>query len=202
MKIIDISTDNISAVPYPGDPEPSVEWLRKIGEESDCNLSRFSMVPHSGTHADSPLHFIERGTTIDKMPLDCFIGPCTVIKVRGGVITGEDAEKLLPKNCERLLIKGDGHAFFMDASAELFADSGIKLIGTDSNSVGCSGNQLKPHRAFLQNSVAILEGLDLSKVEPGNYFLFAAPLKLGGLEGAPVRAVLIEDFIFWSAKQP
>lgn len=200
MNIIDISRDMLTAEVYPGDPAPSFEWLSRIGETADCNLSLLSACLHTGTHADAPLHFVEGGDSIEKCALDTFIGPCAVVEIRGGVITGEDAEKLLPKGCERLLIKSGGRAFFMDASAEELAASGLKLIGTDALSVGCKGNQIKPHKAFLQNSVYILEGLDLEKVKPGNYFLIAAPIKLGGLEGAPVRALLVDDYIFWSKK--
>ena len=201
MKIIDISRDAFNTEIYPGDPEPRYDWVERIGEDSDCNLSLLTLGAHTGTHVDAPLHFIEGGAAIDSCPPDAFVGPCTVIEVRPGVITGEDAENLLPKGCERLLIKSGGRAFFMDSSAELLADSGLKLIGTDSLSVGCKGNQLKPHRGFLQSGVSILEGLDLSEVSPGNYFLFAAPLKLGGLEAAPARALLIEDYIFWSGRK-
>ncbi len=200
MKIIDISRDIRGVEVYPGDPEPELTWRCRIGENADYNLSSFAMSSHTGTHADAPLHFLEDGAPIDCSPLDAFIGPCRVVEVRGGVITGADAERMLPLNCERLLVKGNGRAFFMDASAELFADSGLKLIGTDALSVGCQGNEMKPHKAFLQSGVAILEGLNLEGVRPGNYYLFAAPIKLNGLEGAPVRAVLVEDFIFWSGK--
>ena len=86
----------------------------------------------------------------------------------------------------------------MDSSAQELADRGLLLIGTDSLSVGCKGNQVGPHRAFLSEGVAILEGLDLSQVGAGDYFLFAAPVSYDGLDGAPVRAVLVSDYIFWS----
>ncbi len=201
LKIIDISRGVFSSPVYPGDPEPQVKVLSRIGNESDCNLSAVKMCVHAGTHVDAPLHFIENAKTIGDYDVGVFIGPCTVIEVPPGVITGEDAERIIPKKCERLLIKGGGKAFFMDSSAEIVADSGVKLIGTDSLSVGCKGNQVKPHKAFLGGGVAVLEGLNLEDVEPGQYFLFAPPVNFEGLEGAPARAVLIEDFIFWSAPQ-
>ena len=76
----------------------------------------------------------------------------------------------------------------------------MKLIGTDSLSVGTKGDQTAPHKAFWGAGICVLEGLDLSEVSPGSYYLFAAPVKLGGLEGAPVRAVLIDDYIFWGGR--
>lgn len=200
MKIIDISKKFFSCDIYPGDPEPESEVLSSISEGSECNLTRLHACVHTGTHVDAPAHFVENGKTIEDLALEPYIGPCTVIEVKGGVITGEHVDEFFPKKCERLLIKGNGRAFFMDSSAQELAERGLVLIGTDSLSVGSKGNQVGPHRAFLQNNVAVLEGLDLSEVKPGNYFLFAPPVNLDGLEGAPARAVLIDDYIFWSRK--
>jgi arylformamidase len=198
MKIIDISRKFFQTEIYPGDPEPTVEQICEIGENSECNLSVVRACVHTGTHADAPLHFISGGDSIDSLPLDAFVGPCRVIEVPEGVITGEYVDKHFPEECERLLIKGNGKAFFMDSSAQELAQRNLRLIGTDSLSVGCKGNQTGPHKAFLGGGVSVLEGLDLSKVKAGNYFLFAPPVLFDGLEGAPVRAVLIEDYVFWS----
>ncbi len=201
VKLIDISRNFFGGDVYPGDPEPKSKQVSKIGPDSECNLSVVQACVHNATHVDAPLHFLQGADSIEKLPLNAFIGPCTVIQVPGGVITGEYVDRYFPEKCERLLIKGGGRAFFMDSSAQELADRGLILIGTDSLSVGCKGNQTGPHKAFLQNSVAILEGLDLSEVKPGNYFLFAPPVCYNGLEGAPARAVLIEDYIFWSGKK-
>jgi arylformamidase len=198
VKLIDISRKFFGGDVYPGDPEPVAEQILEIGKGADCNLSVVHACVHNATHVDSPLHFVDGGETIENLPLENFVGPCTVMQVPPGVITGEYVDRFFPQKCERLLIKGSGKAFFMDSSAQELADRGLILIGTDSLSVGCKGNQTGPHKAFLQNSVAILEGLDLSAVEPGEYFLFAPPVCYNGLEGAPARAVLIEDYVFWS----
>lgn len=200
MKIIDISRKFFSCDVYPGDPGPKAERLACIGEGGDCNITAVHASAHTGTHADAPLHFLSGGAAIDGMELDAFIGPCTVLQVPGGVITGEYVDKHFPKKCKRLLIKGGGRAFFMDSSAEELSGRGLMLIGTDSLSVGCAGNETAPHKAFMQGGTAILEGLDLSEVKPGEYFLFAPPVLYDGLEAAPVRAVLISDYIFWSGK--
>ena len=200
MNIIDISRDVMQSEVYPGDPLPELKRLESISDDCCYNLSSVSMCLHTGTHVDAPLHFIDTGESVETLPLDAFIGECRVVEVCPGIITGEDAETLLPKGCQRLLIKGGGRAFFMDSAAEYIAQLGIKLIGTDSLSVGCEGNETEPHRAFLREGISILENLDLSEVRPGRYFLFAPPVKIEGAEAAPVRAVLISDFIFWSGK--
>ena len=191
MNIIDISRDALKTEIYPGDPLPHAEFVSRIGEASDCNLSTLFSCVHTGTHA---------GASIDEVPLEPFIGPCTVIEAPEGAITGEDINEKFPQKCERLLIKGGGKAYFHSSAAEELADIGLKLIGTDSLSVGTKGDQTAPHKAFLGAGICVLEGLDLSEVSPGSYYLFAAPVKLGGLEGAPVRAVLIDDYIFWGGR--
>lgn len=200
MDIIDISRDILSCEVYPGDPKPEAEPIEEISKGAHCNLTVLHTCVHTGTHVDAPLHFIDGGTDIASLPLSPFIGPCTVIEVKSGMITGETIDASFPKHCERLLIKGNSNAFFMDSSAEALADSGTLLVGTDALSVGCHGEQAKTHKAFLSNGVNILEGLDLTDVAPGNYFLFAPPIKTGGIEGAPCRAILVNDYIFWSKK--
>jgi len=200
MKIIDISKKFFSCDVYPGDPEPKSEQVCSIDKGDVCNLTSVSAGAHTGTHIDAPLHFIQGGETIENLPLEAFIGPCKVIKVPSGVITGDYVDRFFPKSCQRLLIKGGSRAFFMDSAAEEAIQRGLLLIGTDALSVGSKGNEAAPHKAFLQAGVAILEGLDLSEVEPGEYFLFAPPVAYDGIEAAPARAVLISDYIFWSKK--
>lgn len=200
MKIIDISRKFFDCDVYPGDPLPEKRELCSIGKNADYNNSSVCACVHTGTHADAPLHFFADGASIDEMPLDAFVGPCTVLEVPKGVITGDFVDRYFPRECTRLLIKGEGRAFFMDSSAQELAERGLKLIGTDSLSVGCKGNEMAPHKAFMRNGIAILENLDLSAVAPGEYFLFAPPVCYNGTEAAPVRAVLVEDYIFWSKK--
>ena len=198
MEIIDISYDLMDSPIYPGNPHPEFFVLSRISDGGGCNKSAVNTCVHNATHIDAPLHFLEGGTPIDEVSPELFIGPCKVIEVSEGPITGEFVNKRFPKKCERILIKGGGRAWFMDSSAEEAAELGIKLIGTDACSIGCSGNQLKPHKAFLSRGIPILEGLNLENVSPGDYFLCALPLKIGGAEAAPARAVLVKDYIFWS----
>lgn len=198
MNIVDISRPLLTTIEYPGDPETKLDTVKAISKGDSCNLSAVYACVHTGTHADAPSHFLEGGQTIDEVDLNQYIGPCTVMEVPPGVITGEYVNRYFPKNCERLLIKGDAQSFFMESAAYEALDTGLCLIGTDANSIGKSGNQLKPHKAFLQNGVAILENLDLSQVEPGNYYLIALPVKMGAIEAAPVRAVLVDDYILWN----
>jgi len=198
MEYIDITNGIFKSEVYPGDPEPMHRTLRSIENGDGCNLSIYATGAHAGTHVDAPLHFVDGGKTIDELSLSPFIGPCRVIEVPEGPITGEYVETHFPRSTRRVLIKSSGKAWFLDHGAYAAADLEYFLIGTDALSVGCEGNQVLPHKAFLNNEIALLEGLNLSEVEPGNYFLIAPPIKLEGLEAAPARAILIKDNFSWS----
>ena len=201
MHLIDITRDVTTAQVYPGDPQTVLERIQTIGETSDYNLSALYTCLHTGTHVDAPLHFIEDGFSADRFPPDVFIGPCTVVEVQDSPITGEYVNRRFPQNAERVLIKGGGEVTFMDSAAWEAAELPLRLIGTDAQSIGMHGSQIQTHKAFLSKGIAILEGLDLSAVAPGNYFLIALPMKIGGAEGVPVRAVLADDYIFWTQKR-
>lgn len=199
MEIIDISKDILKTPVYPGDPEGYVDPVKSIRAGDRCNLNGFYTCLHTATHIDAPLHFIDGGAAIDKFPVEYFIGECLVVEAPPGPVTGAYAEEHFPfKGCERLLIKGDGLSYLMESSAYYIVDSSIKLIGTDAPSIGNHGSNDVIHRALLSENIPIIEGLDLSDVEPGRYFLMAQPLKISGVEAAPCRAVLIKDHLFWT----
>lgn len=201
MQIIDISKDITACELYPGDPEVKLEVVSNISNGDSCNLSAIYTGLHNGTHADSPLHFIEGADSIEKADLSVFIGECYVIEVPAGPVTGEYVNRYFPADAKRVLMKCDGKSWLMESAAEEIAFSGVKLFGTDALSVGTHGAQVGPHVALLRENVAILENLELKNVKPGKYFLLAQPVKIGGAEAAPVRAVLLADFVFWSGSK-
>lgn len=112
MNIIDISRDALKTEIYPGDPLPHAEFVSRIGENSSCNLSTLFSCVHTGTHADAPLHFIDGGASIDEVPLEPFIGPCTVIEVPEGAITGEDINEKVPAEMRAPAHKGRRQGLF------------------------------------------------------------------------------------------
>ena len=188
MKIHDISKDLLTAPVYPGDPEPSLRHLRQMAFGDAYNLSELTMCLHTGTHLDAPLHFLPDGADIAALPLSDVVGECTVAELDGPIL-GADAEDLLPRiRGGRLLIKGD--AWLTPSAA--FVLSELKLIGTELASVAPPEVVASVHRQLLGEGTLLLENLDLSDVTPGTYFLVAAPVKIEGAEGAPVRAFLFE----------
>lgn len=200
MKIIDISRNILTTPVYPGDPEPRIQRFEKMEEGDECNLTALYMCLHNATHIDAPRHFIEDGATVEMLETERFIGECTVIQAPEGPIHGDFIDKNVREGCERVIIKGGGKAYFSDSGAFALAALCVKLVGTDSNSVGTHGAQTGPHRAFLGADIPLLEGLNLEEVAPGNYFLIAPPLNISGVEAAPTRALLISDYLFWSKK--
>jgi arylformamidase len=199
MKIIDISTDLLTSKVYPGDPQPKLQLLNRIDLGDEYELSAIYSGLHAGTHIDAPMHFIEDGDSIDQIPLDVFVGPCRVVEINSEYITGKTVESF-PKNCKRLLIKTHSGAKFMAGAAEDAAKMGFDLIGIDALTVGTNDDNAAVHRAFLAGKIALLEGLDLTKTTPGEYFLIAPPVKIVGREAAFARALLIADYIFWGGK--
>jgi len=196
MKIYDISQEVFDCKVYPGDPKPQKEILGKISKGDICNLTAFQMCAHNGTHVDAPYHFLEEGKTIDEIELKKVVGMAYVIK-HDGVVTAEDATKILnrakeanPSSAKRILIKGNAEV--SEEAAAVFADAGIFLLGNESQTVGPENAPMKVHLTLLSKEVILLEGIRLSEVPEGVYFLNAAPLNLGGADGAPCRAILIE----------
>jgi arylformamidase len=111
MRIIDISQELLTARVYEGDPAPKIESLSNMENGDLYNLSALSMCLHNGTHIDAPSHFIKGGKTVDKIPLDAFVGKCFVAE-HEGEISAEDAAKILEKAAshnaaERILLKGN-----------------------------------------------------------------------------------------------
>ncbi len=194
MKLIDISQEVLSCKVFPGDDSPKGELVRSMEDGELYNLSRLSMCAHNGTHVDAPFHFINDGKTVDKMPLEAFVGDCFVAR-HAGDVSAEDAREILKKAetagaSERILIAGKATVTL--EAAEVFAQVGIKLLGNESQTVGPENAPMAVHKVLLGKEIVLLEGVVLSEVSEGKYFLSAAPLNFAGFDGAPCRAYLIE----------
>lgn len=191
MIIHDISKDALKTPVYEGDPQTEVTSVKSFDELDEYNLSYISMTTHCGTHIDAPLHFCEDGCAIDQLRLNTFYGKCTVISV-DGILTGEDMEKLLPYCKRRILFRGGGKTFLSHSAAIVLAESRVVLVGTDADSIAPPFDVAKPHRELARAGIAVLENLNLENISDGEYELCAFPIKLGGLEAAPCRAILLE----------
>ena len=195
MKIYDISQELFSCAVFPGDILPVRKVIETIEGGSICNLTGFSMCAHNGTHIDAPYHFYRDGKTVDETDLEKVIGKCYVT-FEEGAVTAEDAERIISKakaldtdSAKRILIGGD--AYVTCEAAKAFADAGIVLLGNESQTVGPIDAPAQVHYVLLAKEIVLLEGIRLKDVNEGVYLLNAAPLNLGGADGAPCRAVLV-----------
>jgi arylformamidase len=198
-------------VTWPGEPGPKVEPLRRIATGDSANVSLVSFSDHTGTHVDPPVHFIEGGNTVDKLPLDVLVGPCRVLEFKGpGHVSGDWLESArMPKGTERLLFKTPNSARWSDPTAPFTRDfstlnasaakwcveHGVKLVGIDYLSIEPQGPEkagYPVHNMLLRAGVVIIETLDLRPVHAGEYELICAPLKIKDGDGAPARVFLIE----------
>ena len=191
--IIDISQEVFSCKVFPGDPAPAMNRMQSIEQGDICNLTAFSMCAHNGTHVDAPFHFINDGDTVDKVELDYFVGDCYVARCQGNV-TAADAADIMSRAraagaSSRILIAGK--AAVTAEAARVFAQSNIKLLGNESQTVGPEDAPMEVHLILLGAGIVLLEGIVLTDVNEGKYFLNAAPLNLGGCDGAPCRAYLL-----------
>ena len=205
MRIYDVTVPLSSEVPaFPGDPPFEIQHLHRIGQGSAYALSRIAMGSHSGTHVDAPAHFIRGGATVDELPLEILLGKARVVELRVSArIEREDLEALDLSDDLRVLLKTrmsgqlrqpafqEDHTYLTPDAAVYLAQIGIKLVGIDYLSIEKFGSEdYASHRALLTAGVVIVEGLDLSEVEAGEYEMACLPLRVVGAEGAPARVVL------------
>lgn len=203
--ILDISVLVQPGTPeWPGDVPFSCGWSARIAQGASVNLSHLAGSPHVGTHADAPLHVRDGAPPSDALPLDPFVGPALVLDVTraapGPLALDVDDPRLA--GCERLLLRTDrtiAEGAFPDAwpvlsaaTAVRLAAAGVKLVGVDAPSVDeRESTSLDVHHALFDGGAFVLENLDLRGVVEGEYELVALPLRIGGLDAAPVRAVLL-----------
>ena len=196
MKIYDISQEVFSCEVFPGDPTPQKQTVCSMKNGDLYNMIAFSMCAHNGTHIDAPRHFISDGATVEDININKFVGFAYVISHKGEVTADDaremlaNAKKLNPEAAKRILIKG--YATVTVEAADVFADGKIDLIGNESQTVGPIDAPMQVHLRLLGEGVVLLEGIRLADVPDGVYFLNAAPLNLGDVDGAPARAILIE----------
>ncbi|WP_119069090.1 cyclase family protein [Aggregatilinea lenta] len=190
--------------PWPGDEPFSFEHTGQISSGYAVNLTRITSSPHVGTHADAPYHVVEGGAHPADLPLDKYLGPAHVVSVarqHGGIVPADlDGHNL--NGVQRLLIHTwvselpggqwpDDFPYPTVMLADWLAAQGGVLLGLDSPSMDAFDSKTLPcHHRLVEHGIVNLENLCLAGVPDGRYELIALPLKLAGVCGSPVRAVL------------
>ncbi|MFN8615401.1 MAG: cyclase family protein [Vampirovibrionales bacterium] len=213
MTWMDISVPITEELPvWPGNPPLRVDRLLDVCCGDEASVSQWTLGAHTGTHVDAPAHFIAGAPSLAEIPLQEWCGPCRVVALPGcAAITLHQVEALPWQGVTKVLFKTDNSlwvnhqpwykqpfnphfvAVSLEAAQYLVAQ-GIALIGVDYLSVEAYGSVGAPvHRALLQANVRIVEGLNLTAVEPGDYQLYCFPLAMAHAaagDGALARVAL------------
>ncbi|SAL66306.1 cyclase [Caballeronia cordobensis] len=204
MTLLDISPPIDTATPvWPGDTAVGIERVWRMEAGSPVNVARLTLSPHTGAHADAPLHYDEHGAPIGEVALDTYVGACRVVHCIGAspLVTpahiadflGDVPARILLRTYTNAPLDAWDSAFTAVApeTIDLLAEKGVKLIGIDTPSLDPQDSKtMDAHKRIRAHGMAILEGLVLDAVAPGDYELIALPLKFSTLDASPVRAVL------------
>jgi arylformamidase len=208
-RIHDISVPLVNGgAVYAGNPEIRIAPQQAIAAGASANVSSLAFGSHTGTHVDAPRHFADAAPGIDLVPLEKLIGPAVVLQFSNDVraIGATDLEAQDLQGRRRVLLKTGNSAllarpefvsdytYLAPDGAEYLAAHGVELVGIDYYSVEQfhSGHHLT-HKTLFAHNVVIVEGLLLTGIAPGRYQLICLPLRLAGLDGAPARAVLVDE---------
>jgi arylformamidase len=197
--------------PIPGVAAFSLESAFSIKDGGPCQLSNLSLNCHTGTHIDTPAHFIADSNTIDEYPVERFIVSAQVVDIQDQeVIRRADLETVAIEKGEALLFKTNNskrgisrsselqsHWVYLSAeAADVCIEKGVSLIGIDYIAPEQPGGSIEHapiHEKLLKNDVLILESIALDEVPEGKYTLLCLPLKIKGAEASPVRAILMKQ---------
>ncbi len=204
-RIWDISPPVAAGLPaWPGDTPYTQRFVSRIGAQCPVNLTEVTLSPHTGAHADAPLHYDPDGLPIGTVRLDTYLGACRVIHCIGvaplvepehlrHAIDSALPPRVLIRTRERAAVAvwDENFCAIAPASLELLARHGVRLIGIDTPSLDPQRSQaLEAHQTVRRLGMAVLECLVLDEVAAGDYELIALPLKWVEAEASPVRAVL------------
>jgi arylformamidase len=185
---------------YPGAHNPVFNPHATINHDK-VNVTRITLGSHTGTHVDSPWHFLQEGNSIDMVPLDKFVGEAIIIDASGKKsITADDFYNYdIKRNDIVLIYTGSGDCSidftYLDISAAgWMVEHGVKCVGIDTASVEQYGLKDAPlHKKLLSSNIGIIENLaNLKQFVGSRMFFVCLSLPLKGLDGSPARAVLLD----------
>jgi arylformamidase len=207
LRIWDISPPVHAGSPvFPGDAPFRSVWAARMAPGCPVNVSTLTLSPHTGAHADAPLHYDEAGAAIGAVDLAPFLGPCRVIHAIGvaplvewqhiaHALTASLPPRVLVRTYEKAPLDrwDDALAAYAPQTLERLADLGVTLVGIDTASIDPAVSKtLDSHQVLRRRGLRVLENLVLDDVAEGDYELIALPLKLSTADASPVRAVLRE----------
>ena len=207
MKLYDLSpeiSESMAVYKNKKWKKPKITVTRTL--KQGANESKLEIESHTGSHVDAPYHFLQSGKTIEKIPLDKFMGKAIVLdftKVKNAItekhlkkskIKIQKDDIVLLKTKDKPEKKFDFNFTYLEKTgAEYLVSKKIKAVGIDSLGIERNQPNHETHKILLSRGIIIFEGLDLSKVKQGRYFFHGLPLKIKNGDASPVRAVLVKD---------
>lgn len=193
---------------YVGDPLPEVRRVKHL-ETDGVNLSEVLLGSHTGTHMDAPVHFIKGGKSVDQLPPEQCVGEAVVLDVQkpqGSSITPEDLEASSLVDREGLIVllytgmskrwdepsARTNYTYLSAEAADWLVKRKVRAVGIDYLSVEKYDSKEAPaHKLLLSNGIPIVESLNERLGEfVGRRIIFVClPLKIGGSDGGPSRAL-------------
>jgi len=210
MTIYDISLPiSGSLIVWPSDPEVKITQTSRLDKGDTATVSRLDLGAHTGTHVDAPCHFVPGGSSVDTLDLNVLMGPALVVHVlEADALSMDVLERLrIPPGTERVLFRtrnsdlwargerefDEDFVAITEDGAHWLVENGVRLVGIDYLSVAAFGEPTPTHSVLLRAGVIAVEGLDLSGIAAGVYQFVCLPLKIAGCDGAPARAILIDQ---------
>lgn len=206
MKMFDVTMtidEQMQVYKNRNEKRPEITITRDF-ETSDAMETHISMDMHTGTHLDMPLHFVTDGESLDMLDLNRLVTACRVVDfthLKDGIaredlmkkdLSGVSFVLLKTRNSMENEFRAD-FIYLKSSGANYLKELGMDGVGIDGLGIERDQPGHETHKVLLENGILILEGLRLSAVTEGIYSMIALPMKIKGVEAAPIRVLLLEE---------
>lgn len=157
---------------YPGDPDVRIRQIHQLSKEG-WNLCTVSVTTHTGTHVNTPIHMTENGKTLDNLPIDRFLGPCTLYKP--GMTIDQDTGIIFATTNVDM------------AMAEILIKTPPKFIGLAKE----YEFDIAVEKFLLEHDIVSYENLIHTDKLPDRFMFYGLPLNIKSGDGSPVRAIAV-----------
>lgn len=204
---------------YPGTPPVRVEPTATV-EADGFRTTAIEMGSHTGTHVDAPAHMLADGEAIDRIPVDRFrfrarrvdcrpLNPREPIgweliasalsETDTGAVdlvviqTGWDAHWGTDRYFDHPFLTAEAAAWIADRKHDVGIDA-LNVDPTPTDNAAADEPEGYPvHHALFSSGRLLIENLRGLDRLPERFVLHAYPLAVRGGDGAPVRAVAVDD---------
>jgi arylformamidase len=215
MRLIDLSQPVTDGGPNcPVHPPVSANVVATHAKDN-WHMEMINLATHTGSHVDAPLHKIAGGKSIDRIPLESFVGEAALADLRDSTADlpiGADllASRLNGDLADRIILLATGwgdrraatddwhyHSpYLAPDGAQWLVDRKVRAVGIDHYSIGGSRDpdNTRTHEILLGNEVWIVEELRFPAevFTLGGRFAFQAlPINFPGHSGAFCRPVVL-----------